>query len=131
MAIALIINDNMVITQAIRAYLRPLGFDSFYQEWTEDRAVAAARRSRPDLVVIGDELEEGSSLNAARRISGELSVPVLMVTGEPWRARKRLADKASFEGPFLLNEIETAVELASKAPMPCAGKGWVNRELVS
>ncbi len=113
MAHGLIIDDNMVITQAIRAYMQPLGFDSFDQEWTEERAVDAARRRRPDLVIIGDRLEEGSTINAARRISQELGVPILMVTGEPAQALKRLGGEATFEGPFLLNDIDKAIGLAS------------------
>lgn len=112
MSHALIIDDNMIIGHAIQSYLKPLGFTSFDQTWTEDQAVAAADRHAPDLVVIGDEIEVGSALSAAQRIAGKLAVPVLMVTGDPDRARKRLKQACAFEGPFLLNQIEDAVALA-------------------
>jgi CheY-like chemotaxis protein len=109
---ALIIDDNMIISRAIQSCLESLGFNSFDHTWTEEQAVAAAARHPPDLVVIGDELEAGSALSAAKRISSDLTVPVLMVTGDPVRTRRRLERTASFAGPFLLNQIEEAVELA-------------------
>lgn len=109
---ALIIDDNMIVSRAIQSCLETLGFNSFDHTWTEEQALAAADRRPPDLVVIGDEVEAGSALSAAKRISCDLAVPVLMVTGDPVRARKRLEKTASFEGPFLLNQIEEAVQLA-------------------
>lgn len=109
---ALIIDDNMIVSRAIQSYLEKLGFSSFDQTWTEEQAVAAAIRHHPDLIVIGDDAERGCAISAARRIVGEVSIPVLMVSGDPARARRRLKQLDSFEGPFLLNQIEEAVELA-------------------
>lgn len=115
---ALIIDDNMIVSRAIQSCLKALGFNSFDHTWTEDQALAAADRRPPDLVVIGDEVEAGSALSAAKRISFNLAVPVLMVTGDPVRARKRLEKTVSFEGPFLLNQIEEAVQLARTDARP-------------
>lgn len=109
---ALIIDDNMIVSRAIQSCLESLGFNSFDHTWTEEQAIAAADRRVPDLIVIGDEVETGSALSAAKRISCDLGAPVLMVTGDPARARKRLAGAATFQGPFLLNQIDEAVELA-------------------
>ena len=114
---ALIIGDNMIISRAIQSRLECLGFTSFDHTWTEAQAVAAARHCAPNLVIIGDEVESGSALGAARRISRELAVPVLMVTGDPVRAERHLASVEAFEGPFLLNQIEEAVNVA------CASAG--------
>lgn len=109
---ALIIDDNLIVSRAIQSCLENLGFASFDHTWTEAQALDAARRRTPDLIVVGDELEFGSALDAARRISEWLSVPVLMVTGDPGRARQHLAQVEAFSGPFLLNQIEEAVEIA-------------------
>jgi len=109
---ALIIDDNMIISRAIQSCLETLGFVSFDHTWTENQAVAAAAQHPPDLIVIGDEVETGSALGAAKQISSMLNVPVLMVTGDPYRARERLERTCAFEGPFLLNQIEEAVQLA-------------------
>jgi CheY-like chemotaxis protein len=112
---ALIIDDNMIVSHAIQKCLESLGFMSFDKTWTEEQAVVAADRRSPDLIVIGDEIETGSALQAAQRIAERLAVPVLMVTGDPYRAQRRLERARSFEGPFLLNQIEEAVKLAQAA----------------
>ncbi len=109
---ALIIDDNLIVSRAIQDCLEGLGFTSFDHTWTEEQAVAAANRRAPNLVIIGDEVEAGSALGAARRISSEMAVPVLMVTGDPVRAERRLAQVDAFEGPFHLNQIEEAVTTA-------------------
>lgn len=111
MSHALIIDDNMIVSRAIENRLGELGFSSFDHTWTEKQAVEAAACRPPDLVVIGDAVEDGCALKAARNILKQRDIPVLMITGDPVRARKRLPPDVSFEGPFLLNEIETAVAL--------------------
>lgn len=118
MSHALIIDDNMIVSRAIQSCLEALGFSSFDRTWTEKQAVAAAAQRPPSLIVIGDEVETGSALGAAKQISGTLKVPVLMVTGDPYRARERLEKTCAFEGPFLINQIEEAVQLARAEARP-------------
>ncbi len=118
MSHALIIGQNMAIGRAIRSRLEPLGFTSFEQVWVEERAIEAVRQRHPDLVVIGEEIDIGSTLEAARRISSEYSVPILLVTGDAENAKRRSGLGCVFEGPFLLNQIEEAVSLA-RAGVPC------------
>jgi CheY-like chemotaxis protein len=114
---ALIIEDNMIIARAICDRLEPLGFRSFDRTWTERQALAAASHRRPDLVVVGDEIEGGSPVGTARKVAKLTGAPVLMVTGDPLIAQRRLAEADGFEGPFLLNRIEDAVDIAlSQAP---------------
>jgi len=125
---ALIIDDNMIVSHAIQKCLESMGFISFDKTWTEAQAVAAADRHNPDLIVIGDEIEAGSALRAAQRIVKKLAVPVLMVTGDLYRARRRVERTCSFEGPFLINQIEEAVKLArasrdAASPWPVTENG--------
>ncbi|MBN9144359.1 MULTISPECIES: response regulator [unclassified Novosphingobium] len=115
MSHALIIDENMLISRAIQRRLEMLGFESFDLVWTQQQALAAAGRHMPDLIVIGDDVETGCAVEAARRITDHHAVPVLMVTGDYTRARERLEQQEALEGPFLLNEIEAAVELANTA----------------
>jgi DNA-binding response OmpR family regulator len=115
MSHALIIDDNMIVSRALADRLASLGFDSFDHSWTEDQAVAAAGLRRPDLVVVGDTIETGSAIDAARRISIEHDVPVLMVTADSHRARRRAPSDAAIEGPFLLSEISGALACARSA----------------
>ncbi len=115
---ALIIDGNIAISRAIQSYLEPLGFGTFDHTWTEQQALAAADRRTPDIIVIGDDIETGSALAAARRISSDGMIPVLMVSGDPERASRRIQQASSYAGPFHLNQIEEAVEVAL-SHIPC------------
>ncbi len=112
---ALIIDDNMIVSHAIQSCLEPLGFTSFDHTWTEEQAIVAADRRVPDLIIIGDDVETGCAINAARRINGDRTVPVLMVTGDRYRATQPRGRAAPIEGPFLLDQIGAAVELTRGA----------------
>lgn len=109
---ALIIDENIAISRAIQGYLAELGFESFDHTWTERQALAAARIRKPDIIVIGDDIEVGCAMRAARVISADGTIPVLMVSGDPARASRHLARASSYEGPFRINQIEEAVDLA-------------------
>jgi DNA-binding response OmpR family regulator len=109
---ALIIDENIAVCRAVQHYLGTLGFGTFDHAWTERQAMEAARQHRPDIIVIGDDIDFGCAMQAARVISADGAIPVLMVSGDPARASRQLAQTTSYEGPFRLNEIEEAVELA-------------------
>ena len=116
---ALIIDENIAVSRAIQAYLARLGFGSFDHTWTEPQALAAARARRPDIIVIGDDIEVGCAMRAARVISDDGTIPVLMVSGDPARASRQLARVGSYAGPFRINQIEEAVDLAmGHSPQP-------------
>jgi len=106
---ALIIDENMVVSRYLEERLSDYGFTSFSHAWTEDQAMLAARRRRPDLVIVGDSIEEGSGVNAARRISERYGVPALLVTTNSDEAKKALPPGAELGGPFLLDEVRVAV----------------------
>lgn len=115
MSHALIIDDNMIVSRAIEIRLALLGFDSFDQAWTEGQAVEAAAFTPPDLVVVGDSVEQGSAMDAVRRITRERDVPVLVITGDRYRAARRLPGDASLSGPYLLDQIKGALASANVA----------------
>lgn len=112
---ALIIDENMTVSRAIKAWLGTLGFDSFDQTWTEDQAIAAADRRLPDIVVIGDKLSSGSPYTAARRIAERFTAPILLVAAGQCELRRRLPKGTVLDGPFPLSEIGSAVDLARKS----------------
>lgn len=109
---ALIIEDNVIVSRLLERQLIQLGYDSFDRVWTEADAVAAAERRVPDIILVGDEVETGSGVEAARTICARRSVPVILVTGDSHRARRRLPPHAAMEGPFGLHEIDDAMASA-------------------
>lgn len=117
---ALIIEDNLVVGKMLETRLAELGFQSFDHVWTEEAAVEAAAVRTPDLVLVGDGVEEGSGIAAARRISIAGDIPVLLVTGDSLRARQRLPEGASVSGPFMLGDIDHAVDKARETAAEAA-----------
>ena len=110
---ALIIDDNILISQAVVERLSALGFDSFDRAWSENEAIAAADRRKPDLVVLGDEVEQGSGMAAARQVSRNCDAPVILITGDSFRARGQAAESsAKMTGPFMLTEMGAALSEA-------------------
>jgi DNA-binding response OmpR family regulator len=116
---ALIIEESIIITKVIEDRLTRNGFRSFAYAWTEEDALEAADRHPPDLVLIGDNIANGSGITAAFKIAERYGSPALLVTGDAQRARLNLPDGASVGGPFLLPEIREALACAA-APSPVA-----------
>jgi DNA-binding response OmpR family regulator len=109
---ALIIEDNMAIAAALEDRLAELGFDSFEQSWTEEDAVAAADQHVPDLVIVGSSLIHGSPIEAARRIAEKHEVTTLLATADGASTLRKLPASATLHGPFMLRELEQAVDFA-------------------
>ncbi len=106
---ALIIEANMVVGCELSKRLAELGFDNLDHVWTEEDAVAMAVRHPPDLVVIGDEIDEGDGVSAARRICEARDVPVLLVTRDSLRVGERLTQGAVLDGPYSFSKLPETV----------------------
>lgn len=106
---ALIIEDNMIVGHAIQQQLAHAGFRSFHHAWTESQALDYAKRQAPDLVVIGDGIEEGSAMTVARAIGRNGDVPVLLATTSPFRTGDHLPADLSIHGPCRIDEIERMI----------------------
>jgi len=113
MSHALIIEQNMIIGSELWKRLSSLGFDSFDHVWTEEDAVTIAGLRAPDLILVGDKLQAGDAVEAARRICESREVPVLMVTADSIRTKERLSNGAVLDGPFAFSKIPGAIKAAS------------------
>jgi len=120
MSHALIIEQNMIVGRALSNRLYNMGFDSFDHAWTEEDAIAIAKMRPPDLILVGDGLESGDAVEAARRICEIRDVPVLMVTADSFQAKRRLASGAVLSGPFAFSKFSEAVEAATDPSKQCA-----------
>ena len=118
---ALIIEGDPRISVALEARLLQIGFRSFEKVSTEDDAVAAAILHAPDLIVVGGHLDDGSSIEAARRIAERQDVSMLMVADRAQQEAPPPPPDASLAGPFALDQIQEAIAAAGPTPtMPAA-----------
>ena len=81
----LLVDDHEVVRQGLAALLgRREGFDIVGEAGTVAEAVDAARRFRPDLIVMDVRLPDGSGIEACREIRAELpDTRVVMLTSYP------------------------------------------------
>jgi DNA-binding response OmpR family regulator len=106
---ALIIDDNVILSRAVRDRLEAFGFDSFDYAWAEEQALHAAAKRRPDLIVVGDSIAEGSPLAVAKDLSREKGAPLLVVTTQSFMLQRQLRDSAELDGPHLLIDLDDAL----------------------
>jgi DNA-binding NtrC family response regulator len=83
---ALIIEDEPLISLDLENILRELGHYVVASAPTRDKAIAAARRETPGLVLADIQLADGSSgLDAVNQMLESFSVPIIFITGHPER----------------------------------------------
>src|SRR5712691_1226582 len=76
----LVVDDEPKIVQLARDYLEHAGF-AVVAAHDGRAALAAARREKPDLVVLDLGLPELDGLDVARTLRAESGVPIVMLTG--------------------------------------------------
>ena len=104
----LIVDDHEVVRQGLVAVLgRTPEFDVVAEAGTVAEAVDAARRFRPDLVVMDVRLPDGSGIEACREIRAELpETRVVMLTSYPDEDAVLSAIVAGASG-YLLKQVRS------------------------
>ena len=102
----LLVDDHEVVRQGLAALLaRRPGFQVVAEAGTVAEAMAAARRFRPDLVVMDVRLPDGTGIEACRDIRAELpETRVVMLTSFPDEEAVLAAILAGASG-YLLKQI--------------------------
>jgi two-component system, OmpR family, alkaline phosphatase synthesis response regulator PhoP len=80
MKTVMVVDDEPKIVQLARDYLEHAGF-AVVVAHDGKAALAAARREKPDLVVLDLGLPELDGLDVARTLRAETNVPIVMLTG--------------------------------------------------
>ena len=119
----LLIEDDFDVSRTLEDRLSQLGFTSFERVWSEDTAVAAALRHRPDLVLVGDSIASGSAIQAAYRIAEAQDVPIVLVARSSRAMPSDLPPTAHLSGPYVLGALadvvtaaQSSVPVSSRAP---------------
>ena len=102
----LVVDDHEVVRQGLAALLdRSTGFQVVAQAGSVEESIAAARRFRPDLVIMDVRLPDGSGIEACREIRAELpDTRVMMLTSYPDEEAVLSAIIAGASG-YLLKQI--------------------------
>jgi len=102
----LVVDDHEVVRQGLVALLdRRAGFQVVAEAGTVSEAIAAARKFRPDLVIMDIRLPDGSGIEACREIRAELpETRVVILTSFPDEEAVLSAIVAGASG-YLLKQI--------------------------
>lgn len=90
---AFIIEDDYLISQAIRDILADLGFTTFSFARSEDAAIAGAAGEAFDLITADARLLPGDGVKAVETICADRQIPVIFITGFAPELEQRLRDR--------------------------------------
>ena len=117
----MVVDDHEIVRRGlVRLLDRRPGFDVVAEAGTVAEAVAAARRTEPDIVVMDLHLPDGSGIDACRRIRAESpGVRVAILTIYPVEQAVRAAAEAGASA-YLLKELRGRELVAS---LEAVGRG--------
>jgi CheY-like chemotaxis protein len=108
----LVMEDNAMIGMLIADLLTEMGHVVCAVEASQEEAVAAAVRYRPQLLIVDAALRGGSGMSAVDEILRDGFIPHVFVSGD---SESILAEKPGaivLQKPFLIRELARAVQRA-------------------
>lgn len=115
----LIIEDNALIGMLLTEMLQEMGHVVCATAVTEEDAVAAAARWKPSLMIVDEQLLEGSGMSAVERILRIGSVPCVFMSG----AQVRRTGAAVLQKPFAEADLVRAIRtVVGSAGLPAVLK---------
>jgi two-component system, response regulator PdtaR len=111
----LVVEDDVMIGALLAEMLAEMGHDVYAVETTEAAAVAAAGRSRPQLMIVDVGLGEGSGVSAVEAILRSGPIPHVFMSGDDSRVRLLRPGAVTLRKPFRERDLFRAIHRALKA----------------
>lgn len=108
----MIVEDDGIIASLLGELIQALGHEVCAIESSETGAVAAARRSRPDLMIVDAHLQQGSGIGAVDAITGDGPVPHIFVTGDAKAVRRLKPNATVIQKPYFELDLVLAIQSA-------------------
>jgi two-component system, response regulator PdtaR len=115
----LIVEDDAMIAGLLAETLEGLGHGVCAVETNVARAVAAASRWHPDLMIVDVGLGEATGIAAVKEILRSSFVPYVLVTGNPLSGLSLGPDTVLLRKPFRVPDLDQAIQRALSAASPC------------
>jgi len=113
----LVVEDEAMIAFLLSLVLEGLGHEICAIEGDEAGAVAAARRCRPDLMIVDEHLGHGSGLAVVEEVLQEGPTPHIFVSGDTARILKLMPGAIVLEKPYFEADLEQAIWRAVASPL--------------
>ncbi|WP_430385444.1 response regulator [Blastomonas fulva] len=111
----MIVEDDAIIALLLSDVVESLGYQVCDIVMTQAEAVASARASRPDLMIVDVGLRSGSGVGAMQAILKERVTPHIFVTGDRRNVLQLAPDAVILEKPFFIPDLIRAIEVATAA----------------
>lgn len=111
----LVVEDDSLIAMLLVETLAEMGHGVCGVEATENGAVTAALRGRPDLIIADAQLREGNGISAVGEILRSGFVPHLFISGDTKEVLARRPDAVAIAKPFREPELVQAIQRAIDA----------------
>jgi CheY-like chemotaxis protein len=111
----LVVEDDSLIAMLLVETLAEIGHGVCGVEATENGAVVAALRCRPDLIIVDAQLREGNGVSAVDQILGIGFVPHLFISGDIKKVLARRPNAVAIAKPFREPELMQAIQRALDA----------------
>ncbi len=108
----MIVEDDSVIAGLLGELIEALGHEVCAIESSERGAVAAARRCKPDLMIVDAHLKDGSGIGAVDTITGVGHIPHIYVTGDAKTVRTLKPAAAVLQKPYFELDLVLAIQTA-------------------
>jgi two-component system, response regulator PdtaR len=108
----LVVEDDAIIAGLLAETLDGLGHGVCAVETNVARAVAAASRWHPDLMIVDVGLGEASGIAAVKEIVRSRFVPHVFVTGDAVRSTPLGPEAVLIQKPFRVSDLERAIQRA-------------------
>lgn len=111
----LVVEDDAMIGMLLADMLEQMGHEVCALERTEARAVSAAIRCRPDVMIVDVWLREGSGIAAVETICSAWPIPHLFASGDIAGARALRPDAVVIQKPFREADLALGIQRALDA----------------
>jgi CheY-like chemotaxis protein len=108
----MVVEDEPVNAMFLAEVLGGLGYDVCAVESTENDAVSAAARCKPDLMIVDFRLIHGTGVAAVEQILRNGFVPHVFISGDSYGVRILRPGAIVLEKPFREPDLIRAIELA-------------------
>ena len=104
----LVVEDDAMIGLLLAEMLGDMGYDVCAVATTEEDAVAEAARFKPGLMIVDEQLLEGSGLSAVDRILRTRPVPCVFISGALIHPKR--PGTTTLQKPFLEVDLVWAIQ---------------------
>jgi CheY-like chemotaxis protein len=113
----MVVEDDAIIGGLLAELLNALGHEVCAIEASESSAVAVAGRSKPDLMIIDAQLQDGSGIRAVETINRFVHIPHIFVCFNASRVRAIKPDSIVLQKPYFESDLVLAIQSALRASL--------------